>query len=97
MALTTNLVHLSRSQRPPTTLLTTFISLSSARLATISVGVLPARYGRIDWPAMDEALAASQFASLRRISFTDQFSKKSMVTELARALMPRASARTILD
>ncbi|KAJ7288498.1 hypothetical protein C8J57DRAFT_1280460 [Mycena rebaudengoi] len=72
MALTTNLVHLSRARQYPRSLPSHFYLLI------------------FDWPAIDAALAAPQFANLRRISFTDQLSKKSV------ALMPQANARAIL-
>jgi hypothetical protein len=97
MALTTNLVHLSCARQYPRSLPTTFTFLSSVRLATISIEMRPMLgFGRADWPAIDAALAAPQFANLRRISFTDQLSKRSVVTERVKALMPQVNARAIL-
>ncbi|KAJ7246441.1 hypothetical protein C8J57DRAFT_1476099 [Mycena rebaudengoi] len=98
MTLTTNLVHLSRARQYPLYLHTTFTSLSSVRLATISIEVWPMpAFGRADWLAIDEVLAAPQFSALRRITFTDQRTKTSMVTALVREWMPQVTARGILD
>ncbi|KAJ7018674.1 hypothetical protein C8F04DRAFT_1198631 [Mycena alexandri] len=98
MAHTTNLVHLAIFRQYSASLPAKFASLSSARLATISIEVRPYQgLVRADWPAMDETLATAQFAALRRISFTNHSTQGAVITARVRALMPRANARAILD
>ncbi|KAJ7150044.1 hypothetical protein C8R43DRAFT_1128106 [Mycena crocata] len=94
----TNLVHLSRIKQHSVKVPGSLTRISSRCLATMSIEMDSWQGSvRADWPAIDEALAGPQFAALQRVEFTDQITQCSCVTPHVKKLMPRASARGILD
>ncbi|KAJ7764943.1 hypothetical protein B0H16DRAFT_1454736 [Mycena metata] len=80
----------------------TLVSLPSPYLASLEVRIFLKAENPLllapppDWAAIDALVVTSQFGSLQRLSFIDHFSKKSLITDEVRVLMPQANARGIL-
>ncbi|KAJ7114076.1 hypothetical protein C8R44DRAFT_984619 [Mycena epipterygia] len=49
-----------------------------------------------NWPQIDAILGTPRFGALRRLAFTRQGTKKSVITAEVKKLMPQATARSIL-
>jgi hypothetical protein len=98
LAFTPRPVHLQLSPQSPETIPATLLSLPSAHLITLKVGV----YSDLDtplpdWSAIDAVVATPQFAALQHLLFVHHhFKEHSLITADAKALMPYASAHNIL-
>ncbi|KAJ7470153.1 hypothetical protein B0H11DRAFT_1919969 [Mycena galericulata] len=81
LAVTPKLVHLSLGKQYAEALVAKLATPSSVHLARLSIEVRPMPgFGRANWPRIDAVLATPQFRALRRISFTDQITKRTVVT-----------------
>ncbi|KAJ7138234.1 hypothetical protein C8R44DRAFT_976041 [Mycena epipterygia] len=92
------LVHLALGRQYATRLLTILALLSPVHLATLEIEVRPVvtARNRPNWAQIDTIVGTPPFGALRRLAFTHQITKNSVITRAVKELMPQASARNIL-
>ncbi|KAF8188127.1 hypothetical protein K438DRAFT_2147403 [Mycena galopus ATCC 62051] len=97
LAFTPRVVDLTLIAQEPKTIPATLLSLPSAHITTLEVGIYLLKSSpQPDWAAIDALLATPQFCVLQCLSFTNYRTKNSLITAEVKVLMPQTSARNIL-